>query len=69
MFICLLIAYQKNGNKIYDFIRAEVVTTSAFCIKERDNMPGMKGIYRINPSLVGVIIGLIIDLILCAVLP
>lgn len=37
--------------------------------KGRDNMPGMKGIYRFNPALVGAIIGLIIDLILCAVLP
>lgn len=43
--------------------------TSAFYIKERDNMPGMKGIYRFNPALVGAIIGLIIDLILCAILP
>lgn len=37
--------------------------------KGREIMPGMKGIYRFNPALVGGIIGLIIDLILCAVLP
>lgn len=36
MSICLLIAYQKIGNRIYDLIRAEVVTTSAFFIKECD---------------------------------
>ena len=50
-------------------IRAEVVMTSAFYIKEHDNMPGMKGIYRFNPALVGAVIGLIIDLILCKILP
>ena len=32
-------------------------------------MLGMKGIYRFNPAFVGTIIGLVIDLILCAVLP
>lgn len=32
-------------------------------------MSGMKGIYKINPAFVGAIIGLVIDLILCAVLP
>lgn len=32
-------------------------------------MPGMKGIYKINPAFVGTIIGLVIDLILCVVLP
>ena len=30
MCICLLTVYQKNGNRIYDLIRAEVVMTSAF---------------------------------------
>ena len=50
-------------------IRAEVVMTSAFYIKEHDNMPGMKGIYRFNSALVGAVIGLIIDLILCKILP
>lgn len=34
-----------------------------------DNMKGMKGIYSFNPALVGGIIGLIIDLFLCKILP
>lgn len=66
---CLLIALQKNDNRIYDLIRAEVVMTSAFYIKERDYMSGMKGIYKFNHALIGAIIGLIIDLILCTILP
>lgn len=44
-------------------IRAEVVMTSAFYIKERDNMPGMKGIYRFNPALVGGIISICLEVI------
>lgn len=36
MFICLLIALQRIDNRIYDLIRAEVVMTSAFYIKECD---------------------------------
>ena len=35
-FICLLIAIQRIDNRIYDLIMAEVIMTSAFCIKECD---------------------------------
>lgn len=37
--------------------------TSAFYIKERDYMPGMKGIYRFNPALVGGIISICLEVI------
>lgn len=50
-------------------IVANVTDFSKNIQKGRDNIPGMKGVYRFNPALIGAIAGLIIDLILCAVLP
>lgn len=49
-------------------IRAEVAMTSAFCIKERDYMQGMKGIYRFNPALVGGIISICLEVIVIMIL-
>ena len=85
IWLCIILLYNKikrvaisHYSSIIFIIIHEQIKDSpfdkSFCYftiiqKGCDNMPGMKGIYGFNPALVGAIIGLIIDLILCAVLP
>lgn len=57
------------NNKEKRLIFRQVFYYSIIIQKGREIMPGMKGIYKFNPALVGGIIGLIIDLILCKILP